>query len=84
MADAKSRAPRLLFSAEDIAARVQGLAREIAAVPQKLDIAMPILVGGFVFAADLVRALSKGGVDLDVRCCGCVPMATNAWPVQFR
>jgi hypoxanthine phosphoribosyltransferase len=66
MADAKSRAPRLLFSAEDIAARVQGLAREIAAVPQKLDIAMPILVGGFVFAADLVRALSKEGVNLDV------------------
>jgi hypoxanthine phosphoribosyltransferase len=59
-------APPLLFSAEEIASRVQGLAWEIAVVPQKPDIAMPILVGGFVFAADLVRALSKEGVDLAV------------------
>ncbi len=58
--------PEILFSAEEIAVRVQSLAREIAALPQKPDIAMPILVGGFVFAADLVRALSKEGVDLAV------------------
>lgn len=58
--------PEILFSAEEIAARVQSLAREIAAIPQKPDIAMPILVGGFVFAADLVRALSSEGVDLAV------------------
>ena len=56
----------ILFSAEQIAARVQSLAREIAAIPQKPDVAMPILVGGFVFAADLVRALSKEGVNLAV------------------
>jgi len=61
-----SALPNILFTAEEIAARVAGLAREIAAVPQKPDIAMPILVGGFVFAADLVRALSKEGVDLAV------------------
>jgi hypoxanthine phosphoribosyltransferase len=30
------------------------------------DIAMPILVGGFVFAADLLRALAWEGVLLDV------------------
>ncbi|MGZ5920390.1 MAG: phosphoribosyltransferase [Rhizomicrobium sp.] len=66
MADAQVGAPPILFSAEEIAARVQNLAREIAALPQKPDIAMPILVGGFVFAADLVRALSKEGVDLAV------------------
>ncbi len=59
-------APHMLFSAEEIAARVEGLAREIAQAPQKPDIAMPILVGGFVFAADLLRALSKEGVDLAV------------------
>ena len=58
--------PEILFSAEEIAARVQSLAREIAAIPQKPDIAMPILVGGFVFAADLVRALSNEGVHLEV------------------
>ena len=61
-----SALPNILFTADEIAARVEGLAREIAAVPQKPDIAMPILVGGFVFAADLVRALSKEGVDLAV------------------
>jgi hypoxanthine phosphoribosyltransferase len=65
MADAKA-GPSILFGAEEIAARVQGLAQEIAAVHRKPDIAMPILVGGFVFAADLVRALSKEGVNLAV------------------
>lgn len=65
MAEAKS-GPPILIGAEEIAARVQGLAREIAAVPRKPDIAMPILVGGFVFAADLVRALSREGVNLAV------------------
>src|ERR1700760_4654226 len=64
MADAA--AIPVLISAEQIATRVQGLAREIAAIPQKPDIAMPILVGGFVFAADLVRALSNEGVHLDI------------------
>jgi len=59
-------APDILFSSEEIAARVAELAREIASAPQRPDIAMPILVGGFVFAADLVRALSKEGVDLAV------------------
>lgn len=59
-------APDILFSSEEIAVRVQELAREIARAPLKPDIAMPILVGGFVFAADLVRALSKEGVDLAV------------------
>jgi len=61
-----SAAPDILFSSEEIAARVQELAREIAQAPQRPDIAMPILVGGFVFAADLVRALSREGVDLAV------------------
>lgn len=58
--------PPALFTAEEIAVRVQALAGEIAKAPQKPDIAMPILVGGFVFAADLMRALSKAGVELDV------------------
>jgi len=58
--------PDILFSSEEIAARVTELAREIAGAPQRPDIAMPILLGGFVFAAELVRALSKCGVDLAV------------------
>ena len=40
--------------------------KEIAAAPLRPDVAMPILVGGFVFAADLVRALSREGVPLEV------------------
>jgi hypoxanthine phosphoribosyltransferase len=56
----------VLIDADRITDRVQGLAREIAALPHKPDIAMPILVGGFVFAADLVRALARKDVYLDL------------------
>ena len=63
---ADKNAPPALFTAEQIAARIEALATEIAGAPQKPDIAMPILVGGFVFAADLMRALSNAGVELDV------------------
>jgi hypoxanthine phosphoribosyltransferase len=59
-------APDVLFTAEEIQARVRRLAAEIAAAPLKPDIAMPVLVGGFVFAADLIRALVWEGVPLDV------------------
>lgn len=58
--------PPLLFAAETIAGRIQTLADEIARLPRRPDIAMPILVGGFIFAADLLRALSERGVELDV------------------
>jgi hypoxanthine phosphoribosyltransferase len=63
MADA---GPPVLFSADEIGERIRTLAAEIAVAPQKPDIAMPILVGGFVFAADLVRALSERGLGLEV------------------
>jgi len=59
-------APEILFSAEQIHERVRMMARLIAAAPLVPDIAMPVLVGGFVFAADLLRALSWEGVALDV------------------
>jgi hypoxanthine phosphoribosyltransferase len=53
-----------LFSEADIAARVDVIAREIAASAIKPDIIAPILVGSFVFAADLLRALAKRGLVL--------------------
>ena len=59
-------APDILFSAEQIQERVGAVARLIAAAPLVPDIAMPVLVGGFVFAADLLRALAWEGVSLDV------------------
>ena len=58
--------PATLFSAQQIQERVGVMARTIAAAPLRPDIAMPVLVGGFVFAADLLRALAWEGVMLDV------------------
>jgi hypoxanthine phosphoribosyltransferase len=59
-------APEILFTAEEIQQRVRLMARTIARAPLVPDIAMPVLVGGFVFAADLLRALSWEGVAMDV------------------
>ncbi|MBW8709228.1 MAG: hypoxanthine phosphoribosyltransferase [Alphaproteobacteria bacterium] len=59
-------APDVLFSAEQIQDRVRAMARMIAAAPLVPDVAMPVLVGGFVFAADLLRALAWEGVAMDV------------------
>jgi hypoxanthine phosphoribosyltransferase len=52
----------ILFPEREIAARVEDLAREI--VTRKPEIAVPILVGSFVFAADLLRALARLGLSL--------------------
>ena len=59
-------APQVLFSAEQIQERVRAMARLIAASRLVPDVAMPVLVGGFVFAADLIRALAWEGVAMDV------------------
>ena len=56
--------PRIepLFSADEIAARVDGLAREIARAMPGDVLVVAILKGGFVFAADLIRALNRAGM----------------------
>jgi hypoxanthine phosphoribosyltransferase len=59
-------APIPLFSEADIASRVTVLAAAIAAASPVPDIAAPVLVGGFVFAADLLRALARLGIVLPV------------------
>jgi hypoxanthine phosphoribosyltransferase len=56
--------PTPLFTEEQIHQSVDALAREIAAAPLKPDIALPVLAGGFVFAADLLRALTRRGLSL--------------------
>ncbi|MGH6876932.1 MAG: phosphoribosyltransferase [Rhizomicrobium sp.] len=56
----------VLFSETEIRARVAALAREIAAMPDRPELVLPILVGGFVFAADLLRALDTCGLPLPV------------------
>jgi hypoxanthine-guanine phosphoribosyltransferase len=57
-------APEILFSADEIALRVRALARDIAAQPKKPDIIAGVLVGAFVFVADLAGALAREGLPL--------------------
>ena len=57
---------RPLFDQDAIAARVGALARDIAASEPQALLAIIVLKGGFVFAADLVRALSGSGVRLEI------------------
>lgn len=56
----------VLISERDLLQRIALMADEIIAAPEKPDMAAVILVGGFVFAADLLRALSRRGLDLPV------------------
>jgi len=53
---------RVLFSEEEIAARVDVLAEEIAAALGTDLMLVAVLKGSFVFAADLMRALHRAGV----------------------
>ena len=54
----------VLFSETDIQLRVAAIAKEIAA--RKPEIAVAILSGAFVFAADLTRALAREGADMPI------------------
>jgi hypoxanthine phosphoribosyltransferase len=56
---------KILFSEAEIARGVERVARAIAARPLKPTLAAPILTGAFVFAADLMRALSREGLTLE-------------------
>lgn len=58
--------PEILFSADEIAARVRAMARDIAAMPKPPDLIVGILAGAFVFVADLARALSNEGLPLGI------------------
>jgi hypoxanthine phosphoribosyltransferase len=55
---------RILHTETDIETRVREVARAIASAPLKPDMAVAILSGAFVFAADLLRALAKEGLSL--------------------
>jgi len=56
----------VVFSPEEIAGQIEALAGRIAA--RKLDrlLVIAILKGSFVFAADLIRALHRVGLDPEV------------------
>lgn len=66
MSDAALAKIRPLFSTEEIARRVTALAKEIAASEPKRLLVVIVLKGGFVFGADLVRALALEGVQLEI------------------
>jgi len=51
------------FSAAEIAARVDVMADELAAKLPADTLVVSVLKGSFVFAADLIRALSRAGAD---------------------
>jgi len=52
----------VLYPAEDIARRVEVLAREIAASMGSDIVVVAVLKGSFIFTADLLRALHRSGV----------------------
>ena len=54
-----------LFSEARIQSRINRVARSIATARLKPDVAVPVLAGAFVFAADLLRALARNGLDLE-------------------
>lgn len=57
---------RVLFSAAEIAARVETLAAEIRAAEPRELLVIAILRGSFIFAADLLRALHHAGLSPSV------------------
>lgn len=54
---------RVLFDEESIAKRNRELAQDIIAHAPKDLVVVAILKGSFIFAADLLRALSKAGLE---------------------
>jgi hypoxanthine phosphoribosyltransferase len=59
-------AHKILHSEEEIRARLDDVAHQIAHAPLKPDFAVAILAGAFVFAADILRALAREGLSLPI------------------
>lgn len=68
MMEVATKGPRLeiIFSAEEISARLETLAQEIKALALPNLLVVAILKGSFVFAADLIRALHRAGLNPEV------------------
>ena len=54
---------KVLFSADDIAARTNAMAKDIARDLPADFIMAPVLTGAIIFAADLLRAITRVGHD---------------------
>ena len=57
---------RTLYSKQEVAARIDALATEIARDFPSSFLMAPVLTGAFIFAADLLRSLSEKGADPEV------------------
>jgi hypoxanthine phosphoribosyltransferase len=66
MSQPTDRPIAVLFSDQEIAARIDVLAAEIATTMGAEALVVTILKGSFVFAADLMRALHRAGMRLEV------------------
>lgn len=55
-----------LFTSDEIGARLDGLAHDIAKTMPQDFVAVAILKGSFIFAADLIRALTAHGLNPEV------------------
>lgn len=62
----KNRKVTVLFDEDKIAERTEELAREVAATKPVNLLVVAILKGSFVFAADLMRALYRAGLEPQV------------------
>jgi hypoxanthine phosphoribosyltransferase len=56
----------VVYSAAEIATRIENLAAEIAAAKMHALLVIAVLKGSFVFAADLIRALHRAGLEPEV------------------
>ncbi|MGQ0672937.1 MAG: hypoxanthine phosphoribosyltransferase [Hyphomicrobium sp.] len=56
----------VIFTADRIAERLEALAAEIAARGYERLLVVAVLKGSFVFAADLIRALNRAGLEPEV------------------
>ncbi len=56
----------VIFSPTEIAGRLEELAAEIAAEKMESLLVIAVLKGSFVFAADLIRALNRAGLEPEV------------------
>lgn len=60
------RQVKVLYEESVIAGRTEGLAKEIASAKPKDLLVVAILKGSFMFAADLLRALHRAGLEPQV------------------
>lgn len=56
----------ILFDESLIAERVDHLARNIVSAQPRVEMAVGVLTGAFVFAADLLRVLDREGLDIPI------------------